>query len=194
MAIPHALTFPGAFTPTGLLGAGTQSSAWLNVSWRFGLSLALLGYALLISGKHTKHASEPVPHAAIVWSVAIVIVVVGTLTWAVTAGGGLLPSLLVDGKVSPFGHAVQGIIVLASMLAFLLLWIRGRSVLDLWLMVAACELLGTSLMIAFFVTARFTFGFYAMRITSLVVSKAVLIVLKSSETSTSRLQSIRKRT
>ena len=26
----------------------------------------------------------------------------------------------------------------------LLLWTRGRSVLDLWLMVAACELLGTS--------------------------------------------------
>jgi hypothetical protein len=27
MAIPFALTFPGAFSPTGLLGAGVQSSA-----------------------------------------------------------------------------------------------------------------------------------------------------------------------
>src|SRR5262249_45492576 len=29
IAIPHALTFPGAFSPTGLLGAGLQSTGWL---------------------------------------------------------------------------------------------------------------------------------------------------------------------
>src|SRR5262249_18817229 len=29
IVIPHILTFPGAFTETGLLGAGTQTSAWL---------------------------------------------------------------------------------------------------------------------------------------------------------------------
>src|SRR5208282_4321071 len=29
IVIPHALIFPGAFTPTGLLHAGLQSSAWL---------------------------------------------------------------------------------------------------------------------------------------------------------------------
>ncbi len=29
MAIAHMLTFPGAFAPTGLLGAGLQSTAWL---------------------------------------------------------------------------------------------------------------------------------------------------------------------
>jgi len=31
IVIPHALTFPGAFAPEGLLGAGAQSSGWLNV-------------------------------------------------------------------------------------------------------------------------------------------------------------------
>ena len=29
MVIPHALTFPGLFAPTGLLGAGPQSTAWI---------------------------------------------------------------------------------------------------------------------------------------------------------------------
>ena len=43
MAIPYTLTFPGAFAPTGLLGAGSQSSAWLNVSSRFGLPWRRLG-------------------------------------------------------------------------------------------------------------------------------------------------------
>ena len=43
IAIPFALTFPGAFAPTGLLGAGPQSAAWLSVSIRFGLPWRPLG-------------------------------------------------------------------------------------------------------------------------------------------------------
>ena len=58
IAIPFTLTFPGAFAPTGLLGAGSQSAAWLNVSLRFGLAAATVGYALLSSGKHTKGSIE----------------------------------------------------------------------------------------------------------------------------------------
>ena len=46
-------------------------------------------------------------------------------------------------------------------------------------MVAVCGLIGEGVFVAFFVTARFTFGFYAVRIISLVVSKVVLIVLLS---------------
>ena len=58
IAIPFTLTFPGAFAPTDLLGAGSQSAAWLNVSYRFGLAAAIVGYALT-SGKHTKRSIEP---------------------------------------------------------------------------------------------------------------------------------------
>jgi hypothetical protein len=69
IAIPFTLTFPGAFAPTGLLGAGSQSAAWLIVSGRFGFAAAIVGYALLISGKHTKGPIEPSPRPAIFWSV-----------------------------------------------------------------------------------------------------------------------------
>ena len=91
----------------------------------------------------------------------IVIVVVGTLTWVVTAGDGFLPSLLSNGAVLPLGHTINGMIALMNMLTLLLLWTRGRSILDLWLMVAVCGLIGEGVFVAFFVTARFTFGFYA---------------------------------
>ena len=104
IAIPYALTFPGAFAPTGLLGAGPQSAAWLSVSIRFGFAVATLGYALLISGKHTKDSIEPSPRPAIFWSVAIVIVVVCALTAAVTAGHDFMPRLLDGGSVLPLGH------------------------------------------------------------------------------------------
>jgi membrane-associated sensor protein len=149
IVIPHALTYPDAFTPTGLLGAGPQSTAYLNCLWRFGLAVALLGYAFLASGKHTKHASESSPQAAIIWSVTIVIVVVSTLTWATTAGDRLLP-ILVDGAVSPLGHTVNGMIALTNMLTLSLLWTRRRSILDLWLMVALCAMIADAVVITFF--------------------------------------------
>ena len=178
IAIPFSLTFPGAFAPTGLLGAGSQSAAWLNVSSRFGFSAAIIGYALLIPGKHTKGSIESLPRPAIFWSVAIVIIVVCALTWAVTAGHDLMPRLLSD-SILPLGHYANGMIALTSVLALLLLWSRGKSVLDLWLMVAVCALAMETSLTALLVTTRFSIGFYATRLIPFIVSKVVLIALLS---------------
>ena len=116
---------------------------------------------------------------AIYSSVTIVIIVVCTLTWVATAGHSLLPALFENTKISTLGHDVNGIIALTSVLALSLLWIRGRSVLDLWLMVAVCALAEEGLLTAFFLTARFTLGFYAIRLILLFVSKVVLLTLVS---------------
>ncbi|HYJ89593.1 MAG TPA: ATP-binding protein [Pyrinomonadaceae bacterium] len=177
IAIPFALTFPGAFAPTGLLGAGPQTAAWFSISIRISFAVATVGYALLISGKHMKESIESSPRPAILSSVVIVIIMVGTLTWTVTAGQGLLPSLLLDGAVLPLAHYASGMIALTYILALLILWSRRKSVLSLWLMVAVCALIAESLVIAFLATNRFTLGFYANRAIPLVVSKVVLIVL-----------------
>src|SRR6267154_4351009 len=45
-ATVHALTFPGLFAPTGLLGAGSQTTVWLYMIWHAGFPLLSLGYAL----------------------------------------------------------------------------------------------------------------------------------------------------
>lgn len=47
MIVPHALTFPGLFAPTGLLGAGPQTTAWLFMFWHGGFPLLVIGYMLL---------------------------------------------------------------------------------------------------------------------------------------------------
>ena len=174
IAIPFTLTFPAALAPMGLLGAGSQSAAWLYVSSRFGLAAAIVGYALLISGKHTK---GPSPRSAIFWSVAIVITVVCALTWAVTAGHDLLPRLVGEGAVLPLGRYLNGMTALTSVLALLLLWFRGKSVLDLWLMVAVCALTMETAQTALLTPDRFSLGHYASRLISLVVAKVVLIAL-----------------
>ena len=96
-----------------------------------------------------------------------------------------MPSLFLDGThISPLGNYVTGIIALTNMLALLLLWTRGTSVLDLWLVVAVCALIAETVMVTFFLTARFSLAFYSNRVVSLLVSKVVLIVLLSE---TSRL-------
>jgi hypothetical protein len=126
IAIPFALTFPGAFAPTGLLGAGPQSAAWLNVSFRFGFAMAIVGYALL-SGKHTKGSIEPSPRPAILWSVAIVIIAVCALTSAVTAGHDFIPPVVVGNGALPLGRYANGMIALTYVLVLLLLWSRRKS-------------------------------------------------------------------
>ena len=47
IVIPLMLVFPGAFAPTGLLGAGLQTTPWLCYFWKFGLPLAVILYVLL---------------------------------------------------------------------------------------------------------------------------------------------------
>src|SRR4029077_20915472 len=86
IVIPHLLTFPGAFSPTGLLGAGLQSTGWLYIFWHAGLPVALLIYAL---NKGEKLA-EPITQSSILFavgcSVAMVVSLVCGLTWLATAG------------------------------------------------------------------------------------------------------------
>ena len=42
LIVPHALTFPGLFAPTGLLGAGSQTTAWLYMFWHGGFPLFVI--------------------------------------------------------------------------------------------------------------------------------------------------------
>jgi two-component system, sensor histidine kinase and response regulator len=47
MAFAHALAFPGAFSPTGLNGAGLQSAILIYDFWHDGLPIAAIAYVLL---------------------------------------------------------------------------------------------------------------------------------------------------
>jgi hypothetical protein len=137
IVIPHALTFPGAFAPKGLLGAGAQSSGWLNVFWNIGFILAVAGYVLLKDKKLRNNAIPTSALSALCWSAAIQIGVICALTWAVIAGDGFMPRMFLDDlRPTPLIHYAAGTIVLLSVLALLLMWTRLTSVLDLWVMIA----------------------------------------------------------
>jgi two-component sensor histidine kinase len=178
IVVPHALTFPGAFAPKGLLGAGFQSSGWLNVFWHLGFLAAVAGYACLKGGKHRSDAVPTSALPAVFWSVAIQITLVCALTWAVTAGDRFMPRLFFDDlSYAPLVHYVAGMIVLISVLVLLLMWVRRTSTLDLWIIVAICMVISEMALVTFGITARFYLGWYVSRALAVAVSTVVLIAL-----------------
>jgi signal transduction histidine kinase len=181
--IPHALTFPGAFSEAGLLGAGAQTSAWLYIFWHAALPLAVIIYASLKDADHGTSLAQVSSRRTIVLSVAAVIVLVCALAWLATDGVDLLPRLLPDAThVTLWGQYLTGLLVLLGVIALALLWLRRRSVLDLWLMVMICAYLPEVAITAFLAAPRFSLGYYVSRVFSLVTASVVLIVLLSQTT------------
>ena len=172
MVLMHLLTFPGAFAPAGLLRAGLSTTAWFFIFWHLGLPASVIGYAYLIDERRT--LTPP----AIYWSVTFVICLVCILAWIVTAHDDALPALFVDQiHVTTLGSHVTAIIFLVGVAALAALWLRGKSVLDLWLIVSVCALVAELGVAAFIIVSRFSLGFYTQRVFSLAASTVVLSVL-----------------
>jgi signal transduction histidine kinase len=181
--IPHVLTFPGAFSPAGLLGAGIQSTAWLYIFWHVGFPTALLIYACLRDEKPTETSTEPPAPFAVRRSVAIVVSLVCGLTWLVTAGEGFLPRVFLDAThIAALSHYLIAFEVLICVVALALLWRKKHSVLDQWLMVVALAFISELIINGLLISERFTLGWYVSRLFSIVTSTIVLIVLLEETT------------
>ena len=177
IVVSHALTFPGAFAPFGLLGAGLQTTPWLFIFWHLGFPASIIGYACLKDEKRT------LPPSTIYWSAALVVLLALLLTWIVTVHHDILPPLFVDRRtLTSLGNHVTGIDFLTSLLALTLLWRRRKSVLDLWLTVALVCMVAELWVTTFVIGTRFSLGFYASRLFSVTVSVVVLIVLLTEST------------
>ncbi|MFL9897071.1 MASE4 domain-containing protein [Paraburkholderia fungorum] len=178
MMIPFMLTFPGVFTPGGLLGAGLQSTNWLYTLWHAGFAMFVIAYALLKDADVARRLWLGSVGAAILSSVTLTAAVVCAGTFLVTAGDALLPRMMLDTvRFSTLWFYAAGFMALLSVLALVVLWIRRRSVLDLWLMVVMCAYLTEFFLITYPVPARFSVGFYAGKVCGLLSGSLILFVL-----------------
>ncbi len=177
--VPHALTFPGAFAPGGLLGAKAQTTAWLYVFWHGGFPLFVITYALLRKGE----TQYPAPSAArirrlSILSAAISAALAAAFTALTTWQHDLLPivmeggdySLLVSKGISPAVWVLTG-------LAMLSLWERPQRAIDLWLIVVMWIWLFDIALSAVIGSHRFDLGFYTGRMFGLVASGFLLVTL-----------------
>jgi hypothetical protein len=94
MTVVHALSFPGLFSPTGLLGAGPQTTVWLYVFWHVGFALFVIAFALLRDDTSAPDGPDRDPRVAIVSRIFFVLILTGSLTLFATAGQHVLPAIM----------------------------------------------------------------------------------------------------
>ncbi|HYD96863.1 MAG TPA: response regulator [Noviherbaspirillum sp.] len=175
IAIAHALTFPGLFAPSGLLGAGPQSTAWLYMFWHVGFPLFVIAYALAKDQPGARSSGTGMTVGA---GVGAAFLLVAAAVLLATKGQALLPAIMVGNRYSPSMIVVVSSTWAFSLLALFILWRhRPRSVIDLWLMVVMCAWLFDIALSAVLNQGRFDLGFYAGRIYGLLAATFVLMML-----------------
>ncbi len=175
MTVAHALSFPGLFSPTGMLGAGPQTTVWLYVFWHVGFALFVIAFARL---RDAPEAPGRNARVAIISSVAFVVFATGSLTLLATAGQYVLPAIMQGNRYGPGAYliALAGLPIVLLALAVLLR--RGpRNVLDLWVAVVMCVQVLEIALSATLNGGRFDLGFYSGRIFGLLAVSFVLLVL-----------------
>jgi diguanylate cyclase (GGDEF)-like protein len=172
MAAMHALSFPGLFSDTGLIGSA-QTTAWLYMFWHAGFPLGVMIYTRLAG-----HVQMPLRRVV---PLALVAVGAGVMLLTVMAAfgeHGVLPSIMNGNGYLPIMRGVTSAVWVLSGLAVYLLWQRRKqSVLDMWLMVTMCAWVCDVGLSAVFNAGRFDLGFYAGRVFGLAAGSFILCVL-----------------
>jgi two-component system sensor histidine kinase/response regulator len=177
--VPHTLTFPGAFSPTGFLRAGPQTTAWLYVFWHGGFPLFVIAYAMLRKedGAQPRWTTSQA-RLLVVAAVAGVAALVAALTLLATWGHDLLPVVMQGSNYSQLvSKGVSPAVWLITLLAIVMLWRRDIRVMDLWLMLVMWIWLFDIALAAILGSSRFDLGFYAGRVFGLIAAGFLLIAL-----------------
>src|SRR6187455_2093884 len=86
LLIPHALTFPGAFAPDGLLGVGVNSTAWIYTLRRTAFPIVAVLYVLLRRTDAGAHAGTDRPGARVGTGVFVAVALAAAATLLTTSG------------------------------------------------------------------------------------------------------------
>jgi PAS domain S-box-containing protein len=174
MAVPHALTFPGVFAPTGLLGAGPQTTAWLYISWHIVFPLIVIVYALV---KGSSDVSRQIlnPGMAVGVTTLTAICAVALITLVTTLAEPMLPPILDGIHYTPQALFFLLFCGATTLACLVVLWLRRpHTLLDMWLMVVICAWLFDVGLSAALNNGRYDLGFYAGRIYVLLGASFVL--------------------
>src|SRR4029077_11428350 len=135
-AFLQTLAFPGAYSPSGLIGDPLSSAPYLFFLWHIAFPLAVTVYALSDDRARADDLLGRSTKATIAITIACTLVITAGLTWSVTAGARYLPSLFVDQmRQAPITSYIAGAIWILSAAALVLLYLRKRTSLAVWLMV-----------------------------------------------------------
>ena len=178
-AFLQTLDFPGAYSASGLLGGRPSGAAWLFSFWHITFPLTVIGYVLLKDTDETAgRFAKREPGRLIAFTLACVLAVTAALAWVGTAGEDYLPALFVDGtRQTRFVQNLSGAMWLLNAAALVMLLVRMRTILDVWLVVTIFVSLPDLSLSFFYEVVRYSIGWYTARSYALIASCTVLIVL-----------------
>jgi diguanylate cyclase (GGDEF)-like protein len=174
----QVLIFPGALSAGGPLGAGPQAAPFMWLVWHTGYPVFVLA-ALLVQAVRLRRDDS-----AGLGRISLVLMIGGplaaaALAWMVIAGGDRLPKLI-TGEVyhTPADFFSWPVVASANVVAMAAcLWItRLRDLLSLWVGVALLTSIGDAVLMLVG-GARYTLGWYAGQLVSVLSSSVVLCVL-----------------
>jgi signal transduction histidine kinase len=178
LIVSYTLAFPGVLAPDGVIG-NLQTSARLYLLWHCGFPLFVIGYALLKDEDVAMRTSQANVGKAVLRSVVATSALAAIATFVCLDADAILPRIMLDRDrfVPDWPYVVGAPIVLLCSSALVVLWYRRRSILDLFLMVVLCAYLIEIPPHWYPAPARFSTGWYAVRVTGFISSSIVLIVL-----------------
>lgn len=177
MAVFHALSFPGLFSATGLLGSGPQTTAWLYFIWHLGFPGGVMAYAFISNNQGPwafGHGGWPTAAAA----GTATLLVAGAMLLLTTVGHAALPVIMRGDQDMAAKYIVAWITWLMTFAVLPVLWRRKPiSALNLWLMIVIGAWLCDVALAAVFNSGRYSLGWYAGRIFGLFAASLLLAVL-----------------
>ncbi|MFI4987269.1 MAG: response regulator [Alphaproteobacteria bacterium] len=178
MAVSHALSFPGLFSPTGLIGAGGQTTAWLYMFWHGVFPLAVIAATLLKNADDDANFARGPARNAIAAAILVVAALVAAVLLMASAVPGVLPAIMQGSRHTDAYPGVVGTTWALSLVALIVLWLRRpHSMLDMWLMIVMAAWFADVGVSAVLSAGRFDLGFYVGRIFGLLAASFVLLAL-----------------
>jgi two-component sensor histidine kinase len=178
-ALMHTLAFPSAHAGDVLIGDKINSPPWLFAFWQTTFALATIIYALSKDAGKAVNKSVRSTTMEVGVTITCAVMVTGALTWVATAGVGYLPPLHHTSILrTPLALHVSGLVLLLSVTALTILFVRRYTLLDQWLMVTLLAWLPLlAINTFFFDSIRFSEGWYLSRAYALFAGSSLLVVL-----------------
>jgi len=176
--VPYILSFPGVLAPGTLFG-GLQTAAWLYVLWHCGFAMFVVGYALTKDDDRETRLWRGTVRSAILRSIGWTLALAAASAYVCILDEALLPPIMLDAlRFGPeWPYLVGAPIAVMATAALVVLWLRRRSILDLWLMVVMCLYLIEVPLSYYPAPTRFSLGWYTVRLIGFLSSATVLSVL-----------------
>jgi signal transduction histidine kinase len=183
-AFLQTLAFPGGYAPNGLIGDGANSAAWFFVLWHTSFPLGVLLYALWKDADRSDRLAGRTNAMRIGTTVVCVFLVGAGLAWLAASGAAYLPTLYGSDllRQTAFASGINVFLWLWATTALVVLFMRRRTILDLWLIVTLIAAMPNFVIAIFITSVRFSVAWYLARGYMLVASFTLLSILLTETT------------